>query len=130
MPGAVSFFCELFTPRERSICFPPLLPITVTVGRAESTVVGRETTQMLERSGWVPKVPQLTGKSVIDDKCGGTTICVVAALPHILDSGKAGRCVSGRWVFALPLKFALLLNVVIFFLSAIVADSRLPAAVV
>lgn len=46
---------------------------------------------MLERSGWVPKVPQLTGKDVIDDKCGGTKICVIAALPHILDSGKAGR---------------------------------------
>ncbi|CAN0535054.1 unnamed protein product, partial [Ectocarpus sp. 12 AP-2014] len=47
--------------------------------------------QMLERSGWVPKTPQLTGKGVIDEKCGGTKICVIAALPHILDSGKAGR---------------------------------------
>lgn len=49
------------------------------------------TKQMLERSGWVPKTPQLTGQSVIDEKCGGTKICVIAALPHILDSGKAGR---------------------------------------
>ncbi|CAN0219078.1 unnamed protein product, partial [Ectocarpus sp. 8 AP-2014] len=32
-----------------------------------------------------------TGKGVIDEKCGGTKICVIAALPHILDSGKAGR---------------------------------------
>lgn len=46
---------------------------------------------MLEKSGWVPKVPQLTGRDVIDDTCGGTKICVIAALPHILDSGKAGR---------------------------------------
>lgn len=49
---------------------------------------------MLERSGWVPKTPQLTGKGVIDEKCGGTKICVIAALPHILDSGKAGRLVG------------------------------------
>lgn len=52
-----------------------------------------QTCKMLERSGWVPKVPQLTGRDVIDEKCGGTKICVIAAVPHILESGKAGRCV-------------------------------------
>lgn len=45
----------------------------------------------MERSGWVPKVPQLTGRDVIDEKCNGVKICVIAALPHILESGKAGR---------------------------------------
>ncbi|CAN0570850.1 unnamed protein product [Laminaria digitata] len=46
---------------------------------------------MLAKSGWTPKMPQLIGPDLIEDKCGGTKICVIAALPHILDSGKAGR---------------------------------------
>ena len=70
--------------------------------------------QMLERSGWVPKVPQLVGESVIDEKCGGTKICVVAALPHILDSGKTGRCVS-HWVATYVLVVCLLLLFSCFF---------------
>eukprot|EP00752_Nemacystus_decipiens_P009328 g8336.t1 len=60
-------------------------------GPREAAGIVDYATGMLERSGWVPKVPQLVGQSVIDDKCGGTKICVIAALPHILDSGKAGR---------------------------------------
>ncbi|CAM9505524.1 unnamed protein product [Ascophyllum nodosum] len=60
-------------------------------GPRESAGIVDYATEMLERSGWVPKVPQLTGRDVIDEKCGGTKICVIAALPHILDSGKAGR---------------------------------------
>ncbi|CAM9595691.1 unnamed protein product [Ectocarpus sp. 6 AP-2014] len=60
-------------------------------GPREAAGIVDYATGMLERSGWVPKTPQLTGKGVIDEKCGGTKICVIAALPHILDSGKAGR---------------------------------------
>ncbi|CAN0229310.1 unnamed protein product [Pylaiella littoralis] len=60
-------------------------------GPREAAGIVDYATGILERSGWVPKVPQLTGKDIIDEKCGGTKICVIAALPHILDSGKAGR---------------------------------------
>ncbi|CAM9636302.1 unnamed protein product [Discosporangium mesarthrocarpum] len=47
--------------------------------------------QTLESSGWTPGVTQLTDKRVVSKRCSGSKICVVAALPHILDSGKAGR---------------------------------------
>jgi hypothetical protein len=36
-------------------------------------------------------VKQLTGQGVFDESCGGAVICVLATLPHIVDSGKAGR---------------------------------------
>jgi protein disulfide-isomerase A6 len=40
-------------------------------------------------------VPQLTAMDGLEDRCGvgtsTTTICLVCALPHILDSGKEGR---------------------------------------
>eukprot|EP00904_Undaria_pinnatifida_P007296 jgi/Undpi1/3697/HiC_scaffold_16.g07067.m1 len=60
-------------------------------GPREAPGIVEYATEMLEKSGWTPKTPQLTGRDVIDEKCGGTKICVIAALPHILDSGKAGR---------------------------------------
>lgn len=69
----------------------PIFAVCLLPPRRDAT--RRNASQLLERSGWVPKVPQLTGQGVIDEKCGGTKICVIAALPHILDSGKAGRCV-------------------------------------
>ncbi|CAM9499066.1 unnamed protein product, partial [Choristocarpus tenellus] len=46
---------------------------------------------MLERTGWTPGVAQLTDKSLVAKKCKGSKICVIAALPHILDTRKAGR---------------------------------------
>lgn len=60
-------------------------------GPREATGIVDYATETLERSGWVPKVPQLTDRGVIDEKCSGVKICIVAALPHILESGKAGR---------------------------------------
>ncbi|CAN0017665.1 unnamed protein product [Phaeothamnion confervicola] len=37
------------------------------------------------------ELPQLTDGSQIAERCAGRKLCVLAFLPHILDSGKAGR---------------------------------------
>jgi protein disulfide-isomerase A6 len=46
----------------------------------------------VDRTGVPKEIPELTGKDVLDASCQGhNRICVLAALPHILDSGAAGR---------------------------------------
>lgn len=46
----------------------------------------------VDRTGVPKEIPELTGKDVLDESCQGhNRICVLAALPHILDSGAAGR---------------------------------------
>lgn len=46
----------------------------------------------VDRSGVPKEIPELTSPSILEESCGGKNhICVLAALPHILDSGAAGR---------------------------------------
>jgi protein disulfide-isomerase A6 len=46
----------------------------------------------VDRSGVPKTIPQLTSPAILQESCGGKNhICVLAALPHILDSGAAGR---------------------------------------
>mmetsp|Transcript_7570 Transcript_7570/g.9894 ORF Transcript_7570/g.9894 Transcript_7570/m.9894 type:complete len:481 (-) Transcript_7570:164-1606(-) len=44
------------------------------------------------KSGVPKEIPELTSMALLKDECQGTNhICVIAALPHILDSGADGR---------------------------------------
>lgn len=52
----------------------------------------------VDRSGFPPerKIPELTSQSLLDEACGGPSrrsskLCVLVALPHILDTGANGR---------------------------------------
>jgi protein disulfide-isomerase A6 len=46
----------------------------------------------VDRSGVPKPVDELTSMTVLQDECSGANhICVLAALPHIMDSGAAGR---------------------------------------
>ncbi|ETW06795.1 protein disulfide-isomerase domain [Aphanomyces invadans] len=45
----------------------------------------------LEKLGGGLKVPEITSMSTMQDHCAGKSICVVAVLPHIFDSGAKGR---------------------------------------
>jgi protein disulfide-isomerase A6 len=48
--------------------------------------------QEVERSGVPKPVPELVEPSQLEDACSGSNhLCVIAALPHILDTGAAGR---------------------------------------
>jgi len=38
-----------------------------------------------------PEVVEMTGQKVLEDQCEGKQLCIVAFLPHILDSQAAGR---------------------------------------
>ena len=44
------------------------------------------------RTGVPKEIPELTSLSILEDECQGSNhICVMAALPHILDTGADGR---------------------------------------
>lgn len=46
----------------------------------------------LEKAGGsAVEVKQLTSQGQFNEACGGAVICVIAALPHIVESGKKGR---------------------------------------
>ncbi|RHY55903.1 hypothetical protein DYB26_000147 [Aphanomyces astaci] len=45
----------------------------------------------LEKLGGGLKVPEITSTATLHDHCAGKSICVVALLPHIIDSGAKGR---------------------------------------
>lgn len=48
--------------------------------------------QEVDKTGVPPPIPELTNTDVLEQTCGGhNKICIVAALPHILDSGAVGR---------------------------------------
>jgi len=38
-----------------------------------------------------PEIVELTGQKVLDDQCEGKQLCIIAFLPHILDSQASGR---------------------------------------
>mmetsp|Transcript_16952 Transcript_16952/g.22406 ORF Transcript_16952/g.22406 Transcript_16952/m.22406 type:complete len:438 (+) Transcript_16952:85-1398(+) len=60
-------------------------------GARESGAIVQYALDLLENSGIEPTVPELTSQRDFDGTCGGKRICVLAALPHLMDSGKAGR---------------------------------------
>jgi protein disulfide-isomerase A6 len=46
----------------------------------------------VEKTGVPRPIPELTGQGLLEESCRGANhLCVLAALPHILDSGAAGR---------------------------------------
>jgi protein disulfide-isomerase A6 len=46
----------------------------------------------VDRSGVPKEVPELISQQVLEDNCGGQNhLCILVALPHILDSGADGR---------------------------------------
>ena len=48
--------------------------------------------QMLVKTGPPPTIPEMISKDVLESSCGRhNQICIIAALPHILDSGAVGR---------------------------------------
>lgn len=48
--------------------------------------------QELEKAGVLKEIPELTDTETLEKNCSGTNhICVLAALPHILESGADGR---------------------------------------
>lgn len=62
-------------------------------GRSASDIV-REALAEVDRSGAPPSIPQLTSQKLFDDTCtaaGKSTVCVLIALPHILDSSADKR---------------------------------------
>jgi protein disulfide-isomerase A6 len=69
-------------------------------GKAEPYQGGRTTgdivnyaLEMLEKlGGWEPTIPQVVSQESLDEVCSPTKgTCILGFLPHILDSGKAGR---------------------------------------
>jgi protein disulfide-isomerase A6 len=46
---------------------------------------------LYKQSATAPKVKQLTSREQFDEDCNGKVVCVLAFLPHILDSQAAGR---------------------------------------
>jgi len=59
-------------------------------GRDASSIVGYGL-KLLEESGVAPTIEELTSQDLFDETCGNKRICVLAALPNLLDSMKAGR---------------------------------------
>ena len=49
--------------------------------------------QILEESGVPPNVPQITSKSVFEERCSGESgkICAIMVVPHIMDSSAKER---------------------------------------
>lgn len=84
--------------------FPTVKLFPGGVGKSSSSAVtyegGREERQIVQfildevdRTGVPKEIPELTDAQVMDETCAvdGSTLCVLFALPHILDSGAEGR---------------------------------------
>mmetsp|Transcript_5793 Transcript_5793/g.18430 ORF Transcript_5793/g.18430 Transcript_5793/m.18430 type:complete len:429 (+) Transcript_5793:3-1289(+) len=82
--------------------FPTIKLFPAGAGKSDSSALeyqgGRTTTEIvdyalakLDEMGPPPEVGQLTNNAQMEELCGGKRICVLALLPHILDSGKDGR---------------------------------------
>lgn len=61
-------------------------------GREQHQIV-QYVLEEVDRSGVPKEILELTSKEVMEEVCvgGGSTLCVLFALPHILDSGAEGR---------------------------------------
>uniref|UniRef100_I2CQT3 protein disulfide-isomerase n=1 Tax=Nannochloropsis gaditana (strain CCMP526) TaxID=1093141 RepID=I2CQT3_NANGC len=60
-------------------------------GPREAAGIIEYTLDWLERHGAAPEVNQLLSPETYEEECAGPVICVLAALPHLLDTGKKGR---------------------------------------
>lgn len=60
-------------------------------GPRESAGIVDFTLSWLEAHGAPPEVHQLLDSREYEDACSGPIICLLAALPHLLDTGKSGR---------------------------------------
>lgn len=60
-------------------------------GPRETAGIVQFAQQLNDKYGIEPEVYELTGKEVLGEHCSGKRICIVAFLPHILDSTAAGR---------------------------------------
>jgi protein disulfide-isomerase A6 len=60
-------------------------------GPREAAGITAYALQKLETMGGGMKMPEITSQTVLTDHCVGKSICVLAVLPHIMDSGKDGR---------------------------------------
>lgn len=60
-------------------------------GPREAAGIVDYASRLLEESGVPPPVYELTGSDVFTEHCDGRKICVMMFVPHILDSGAAGR---------------------------------------
>jgi protein disulfide-isomerase A6 len=61
-------------------------------GEREAQGIVRNLLLEVDRSGVPKEIPELTSQDIMEENCGGHNhICVIAALPHILDSGADGR---------------------------------------
>eukprot|EP01029_Cantina_marsupialis_P012791 TRINITY_DN2827_c0_g1_i1.p1 TRINITY_DN2827_c0_g1~~TRINITY_DN2827_c0_g1_i1.p1 ORF type:complete len:451 (+),score=165.42 TRINITY_DN2827_c0_g1_i1:37-1353(+) len=59
-------------------------------GRSSAQII-EYALQQLEIHAVAPEIKQLTTKDMLEEECGGSTVCVISLLPHILDTGKDGR---------------------------------------
>lgn len=62
-------------------------------GRTKEQIVS-SILEEVDRSGVPKEIPELINKSVLEDSCSGegeNIICVLVALPHILETGASGR---------------------------------------
>mmetsp|Transcript_52253 Transcript_52253/g.111043 ORF Transcript_52253/g.111043 Transcript_52253/m.111043 type:complete len:457 (-) Transcript_52253:171-1541(-) len=60
-------------------------------GRTKEQIVSYVLAEV-DRTGAPKEIPELVGPAVLEETCGsGKTLCVFAALPHILDTGAEGR---------------------------------------
>jgi protein disulfide-isomerase A6 len=61
-------------------------------GERTAAAIVRGMLAEVDRSGVPKEIPELTSATVLEENCAGQNhICVLAVLPHILDSGAAGR---------------------------------------
>lgn len=61
-------------------------------GEREAGAIVQNLLLEVDRSGVPKEIPELTSMDILEESCGGHNhICVLAALPHILDSGADGR---------------------------------------
>jgi protein disulfide-isomerase A6 len=61
-------------------------------GEREAESIVRNLLLEVDRSGVPKDIPELTSQDIMEENCDGHNhICVIAALPHILDSGADGR---------------------------------------
>lgn len=74
----------------------PLDAVDYQGGRTKEQIVSAILAEV-DRSGVPKEIPELINQSVLEDTCGSSggsgqnLICVVVALPHILETGAAGR---------------------------------------
>lgn len=60
-------------------------------GPREAAGIVDYASRLLEESGVPPPVYELANQDVFNENCDGRKICVIMFVPHILDSGAAGR---------------------------------------